>query len=131
MLLLRALSLRGKALHQHSQLGARGCIPVNCWSSCGATTVAGTCALYQFFCSTCSSCRMEAVQSQPEKLNSEIDDLTAEAKAAWDAFMSTTNPQRKTELKEHCKELKIKKEELLSQRHVLQLKLPSSGEHTA
>ena len=66
-----------------------------------------------------------------EKLDSEIADLTAKTEAAWDAFISATDPQRKTELKERYIVLNKEKEDCRSERHDLQLKLPSSGKHTA
>ena len=70
------------------------------------------------------------MERQLEKLDSEIDDLTAEIEAAWNAFMSAANPQQKTQLKEIYEDLKEEKQDLVSQRHDLQLKLPSSGEHS-
>ena len=45
--------------------------------------------------------------------------------------MSATNPQQKTELKERYERLSKEKGDCRSERHDLQLKLPSSGEHTA
>ena len=66
-----------------------------------------------------------------EKLDSEISNLTAKTEAAWDAFISATDPQRKTELKERYIVLNKEKEDCRSEQQDLQLKLPSSGKHTA
>ncbi|CAK0731525.1 hypothetical protein CVIRNUC_000006 [Coccomyxa viridis] len=70
---------------------------------------------------------MDPVERRLEKLDSEIADLTAKTEAAWDAFISATDPQRKTELKERYIVLNKEKEDCRSERHDLQLKLPSSG----
>lgn len=72
---------------------------------------------------------MEFLERRLERLDSEIDDVTVEAKAAWAAFISATNPEEKAYLKEHYQELKKEKDDSCSERHDLQLKLASSGEH--
>ena len=69
------------------------------------------------------------MREQLRELNSEIDDLTAKTEAAWDAFINAIDPQQKTDLKERYKVLNKEKEDSVLQRHDLQLKLPSSGEH--
>ncbi|CAK0731510.1 hypothetical protein CVIRNUC_000004 [Coccomyxa viridis] len=73
---------------------------------------------------------MDPVERQLETLNSEIADLTAKTEAAWDAFISATDPQQKTELKERYIVLNKEKEDCRSERHDLQLKLPSSEAKT-
>ena len=66
-----------------------------------------------------------------EKLDSELANLTAKEEAAWNAFMSASNPLQKTELKERYERLLKEKGDCRSERHDLQLRLPSSGEHVA
>ena len=87
--------------------------------------------LFHFSCRICSSCRMEPVERRLEKLDSEIADLTAKEEAAESRWLSATDSQQERKLKEVYEYLKKEKDDRLSQRHDLQLRLPSSGEHTA
>ena len=71
------------------------------------------------------------MREQLQRLNKEMDDLTAKTDAAWDAYLSATDPQQKVELEERCEKLGKQLQDCRSERRELQLKLPSSGEPTA
>ena len=87
--------------------------------------------LSHLFCRICSSCRMDPVGRRLKQLDSESADLAAKVEAACIAFMSATNFQQKTELRERYEKLEKEEEDCESERRDLQLKLPSSGEHIA
>ena len=72
---------------------------------------------------------MGPVERQLERLDSEIIELTAKEDAAWNAFLSATDPQQKAVLEKRCENLAEDRKDRLSQRHDMQLKLPSLGEH--
>ena len=72
---------------------------------------------------------MDPVEKRLEKLDKEIADLTATVKAAGDAFLSATDPQQKAFLEKCYEKLAELERDRISQRHDLQLKLSSSGEH--
>lgn len=74
---------------------------------------------------------MDPVERQLERLNNEFEKLTAKTDAAWDAYLSATDPQQKVELKERYDVLTKEFQDCRSERRDLQLKLPSSGEPTA
>ena len=74
---------------------------------------------------------MDLVERQLERLDSEVDALTAEIDAAWGASFRATQPQQKTELTQRYEALRKDMKCRLSQRHDLQLMLCSSGKHTA
>ena len=72
---------------------------------------------------------MGPVERQLERLDSETAELTAKADAAWDAFFKATDVRQKVVLEKRYEHLEVLKKDCLSQRHELQLKLFSSGEH--
>ena len=70
------------------------------------------------------------MREQLQKLNREIDDLTAETKIARDNWLKAQDTQERACLEKVYEDLKEEKQDLVSQRRDLQLKLPSSGEHS-
>lgn len=74
---------------------------------------------------------MDPVERQLERLNNEFEKLTAKTDAAWDAYLSATDPQQKVELKERYETLDKQLQDSRSDRLELQRMLPSSGEPTA
>ena len=63
-----------------------------------------------------------------EKLDSEIDDLTAKIKVAQEDWLRAQDAQERADLEKIYEDLKKEKQVCRSERHDLQLKLPSSGE---
>ena len=72
---------------------------------------------------------MGPVEKRLEKLDNEIAELTVKVDAAWDAFVTATEPQLKAGLEKRCEKLEEDRKDRLSQRHDMQLKLSSLGEH--
>ena len=85
---------------------------------------------HDYNCKSSYACRMDPVREQLQKLNSEMDDLTAEIKVARDNWLKAQDAPIKASLENFYEDLKEEKQLLNTRRAKLEDKLPSSGEHS-
>ncbi len=75
------------------------------------------------------ACRMDPVREQLQRLNRELDDLTAKIEVAQDNWLKAQDSQEKASLQKVYDVLTRQIQDCRSERRDLQLKLPSSGKH--